>query len=190
MVEYPPVLTKRDFTRRYQKSEFGNRSPTWDTLDDFLADHNFVNGGKLANGTYHLRNKVAWGVTYYNLNLQQLVEQYRKLSDPTQWYISEMAPHDKNLIQGEVAYVGKLLQLTYSAVPNKPMRDALAEETRVSQGILAVMMLKHYMCPNSFEWLNILLSRYQGHVIEFSTFSVCWGTLPFYNSVFWEVRNY
>ncbi len=184
MAEYPPVKTKSDFVRRYKAGEFGNHSPTWNTLKEF---HRATPSN--SKGLFHLRCRTPGGATYYNLSESE-VDYYWHKVNPTDYYISGMAPHDKNLIQGEVQTIYGDLQLTCSTVPNKPMRDALAEHTQLARGIIAVSILKHFLCPNSYEWLNILLSRYPGHVVEFSTFSVNWGTLPNYNTSFWEVRLY
>lgn len=183
---FKPVLSKRDFAIRYKAGEFGNASPTWDRVDDFVrSGYN--------QGLVHLRNRVAGGPTYYDvapndvdLYLTQAIEDGVQLKD---LYVSAMAPTEKTLIQGEVIQDSNGLYLYYSRV-KKPMRDSLREGGREARGLLASNLLKTYLCSNSFEWLNVLLERYKLHVIEFSTYSTRWGTLPNYNTVFWEVRLY
>jgi hypothetical protein len=100
-----------------------------------------------------------------------------------------MAPTEETIFQGEVMWGLWGLELTYTTVA-LPMRDALLKETKLARGIIATFLLKHFLCPNSYEWLQVLLDYYPDHVVEFSTYSVNWGTLPGYNTVFWEVRKY
>lgn len=186
---YPPVQTKKDFTRRYRLGEFGNHSPTWETLKEFLDDYRCVLLSCQLNGLVHLRNRVAGGDTYYNLRPSNAISIWRSVDRPQDWYLSEMAPTDQTLFQGEVMRGIWGLELTYTTVA-KPMREALQEKTNCVRGIIASSFLRYYLDDNSYDWLEVLLDRYPDHVIEFSTYSICWGTLPHYNTVFWEVRKY
>lgn len=191
---YKPVLTKRDFVRRYKAGEFGNASPTWNTLKEFLHDHlisvcHYLDYKFKEGNVYHFRNRVAGGKTYYNQTGQEIINLWNGVDRPGDYYCSEMAPHHKGTIQGELGYVAGDLCLTYNT-QQLPMRDGFAVETKHKQGILAWLLLQDYMCHNSFYWLKHLLCEYPGHVIEFSCFSTNWGTLPHYNTVFWEVRSY
>lgn len=186
-----PVITKLDFVRRYALGEFGNAAPTWSTLEEYLE------GGY--PGLVHLRNRVAGGRTWYDLfgpnalrwAWNQTTERHGVA--PEQLYISAMAPTEKTILQGEVqqASGGRCgLELYYSTV-RKPMRDALRERAATADGILADSLLRGALCPNSYEWLQELIKRYPAHVVEFSAYSTCWGTLyPRFNTVFWEVRSY
>lgn len=178
-----PVLTKQDFVRRYQRGEFGNCSPTWDTIIDWrLSNPN-------PKCKYHLRNRIVGGNTYYNLTLKQLETQLSRLIDKDGWYISEMAPTEKTVIQGEVQQSDKGLYFRYTT-ERLPMREALAVSTRHATGIETICLLRRYLCPTSYDWLDHLLREYPAHVIEFSTYSEPWGTIPNMNTVFWEVRKY
>lgn len=193
---YKPVLSKPDFVQRYARGEFGNAAPTWQTLNEWqrhrkglVLDRQYM----LPNRLYHIRNRVAGADTWYNLPADK-VEATWDLAlyagyAPEQLYISEMAPTERTLIQGEVQQSIEHLDLLYTTVA-KPMRDALRERNLRINGLAAMMVLKNRMCPNSWEWLNLLLERYPDHVVEFSTYSVDWGTVAGYNTVFWEVRNY
>lgn len=183
-MEYPPVLTKRQFVELYRQGVFGNAAPTWDTLEDFTEQATTPTGKEL----FHLRNRVAGGETHYSLVWSQLANLWAGKRDRGQWYASQMAPSAETLLQGEVMETERGLYLYYSRV-RKPMREALAEQAAHAYGILAVSLLRWAMCPNSYEWLTELLRRYDHHVVEFSSFGVNWGTLPHFNSVFWEVRG-
>lgn len=184
---YPPVLSKRDFVRRYSAGEFGNASPTWQGYDDWV-----LRDSRFHSGLFHIRNRVAGAQTWYDVPTERMAvswEQATRLFDPSQLYISAMAPTAQTLFQGEVQQSERYLDLRYTTV-RKPMRDALREREHSVSGILAIQLLRHYLCGNSFEWLLLLLQRYPHHVIEFSTFAVKWGTVAGFNTVFWEVRMY
>lgn len=189
--KYPPVLSKIDFVRRYRLGEFGNCSPTWDSYDDWAANgFQSTTPGQL----YHIRNRVAGGPTFYNVPESELSFRWHDLvfrgTKPETLYISAMAPHDRGTIQGELMQSERgSLYLLYTR-GKKPMRDALAESSHEARGIVALTLLKHYLCPKSYDWLQVLLSRYPEHVIEFSCFSVEFGTLPGFNTCFWECRLY
>lgn len=181
-----PVLDKRNFALRYRLGEFGNASPTWDTLESFLSGPR--------PGLYHFRNGVEpGGETFYRRTLGQIQELWERAEKPSDWYVSEQIPADVEAglkLQGEVFESTSGLYLFYTTVA-KPMREALAERSDSAYGLVAMSLLRVLMDVNSFEWLMELLSLYDGHVVEFSTFSRPWGTLfPLYNTVFWEVRDY
>lgn len=183
---FPPVRTKRDFVKRYEQGEFGNCAPTWNTLHEFL-DSGYT------GGLIHIRNRIAGGKTWYNVAPNDVdlywTEALSSGLAPKDLYISAMCPTEKTLIQGEVYLTEEGINLYYSKVA-KPMREALKEEAHNLTGLIALMELQRYLCPNSMEWMRTLLDRYPHHVIEFTTLSTNWGTLPRYNTLFWEVRLY
>ena len=179
-----PVLRKVDFVRRYAAGEFGNASPTWDDLAQYQASG--------YTDLVHVRNRVAAGRTWYNVSVADVPAVWaeaKAIYRPSMLYISAMAPTDKTLFQGEVQRGSWGYELLFSTVA-KPMRDALREQSRCVTGVVASVLLKHFLCPRSLEWLGYLLDAYPGHVVEFSTYSVEWGTVAGFNTVFWEVRRY
>lgn len=182
---HKPVLSKRDFVERYSRGEFGNASPTWDTLNDFLASGYY--------GLVHIRNRVAGGPTWYNVRSDDVEYQWGEalhngVSEHS-LYISAMAPTAKTLIQGEVMQTENGLYFYHTWV-RKPMRDALRESSYEATGLTACLLLQTNMNPKSYDWLMELLRRYPEHVVEVSVYDVCWGTLPGFNTCFWEVRKY
>jgi len=70
------------------------------------------------------------------------------------------------------------------------MRDALREKATMVQGLRAKMLLQRHLDQNSLEWLAHLLKAYRDHVVEFTAYDHCWGTVEGYNTLFWEVRKY
>lgn len=193
----PPVLDKKDFVRRYKTGEFGNASPTWSNLEELLKTPHWR-----SYGPFHIRNRIAQGKSWYDQSADmmelswEIASRRIEVGGAHNLYISSMAPHWHNLIQGEVTqtpwdynYVDHLF-LRYSDLPDLPMRDAFEREQKYISGLGALSLLKSTLCPNSWDWLNQLLDNYPGHIIEFSTFSVDWGTVPGFNTVFWEIRAY
>lgn len=178
-----PVTSKRKFVRLYQRGAFGNRAPTWNGLDDYLSDD--------YHGLVHIRNRVAGGATYYNVSPGVVPYLWRKVtnSNSDSWYLSAMAPTEDTLIQGEVQRSPRVLDLRYTTV-RQPMRNALANEQYHAYGLQAVCLLRYYLDPASYDWLQELLDLYPDHVVEFSTYECCWGTEPCRNTVVWEVRRY
>ncbi len=181
-----PVLNKKDFVRRYAQSEFGNASPTWDTFEQWVDRR--VGVGNL----FHVRNRIAGGQTYYNVTCEKMWSVWHLAAVKygiENFYISAMCPTEKTVIQGEVQRGIWGLDLYYTMIA-KPMREALAIEARQTCGIIANVLLKTCLCQRSHEWLMYLLDEYPDHVVEFTTLSVEWGTVPGYNTLFWEVRAY
>lgn len=185
------VKSKRDFVRRFQTGEFGNKLATWQDLTDFC-----LNTNRKTRKLFHLRNRVAGGDTYYNLTRKQLVAKWKEVQAPASYYASEMCDHSKNLLQGEVMEclpgTGVGLYLFCSTAVGVPMRQALTDLESVQHytGMMATQVLRKNLNDNSFRWLMYLLETYPGHVVEFTALSRQCGVLPGYNTLFWEVRSY
>ena len=183
-MKYSPVLNKRDFVKRYKRGEFGNAAPTWSSVFEFKkastveCTKNFNQ-----NQLYHLRSKQPGGPTYYNLNFSQL----SRKKNVENYYVSAMAPTEKTILQGEIRQSTRHLELRYTTV-KKPMRDAFKVEDKTIFGLQVNYIVSSCLDANSQDWLYVLLDRYPNHIIEFSTYSTQWGTIPGYNTVFWEVR--
>lgn len=184
------MTNKSQFVERYNRGEFGNSSPSWDTIKSFLKE--FAGEWPSDKNLFHLRSKITGGPTRYNLayldirNIYEIMPQEKR---DKEWYVSCMAPSRKTLIQGEIQRSINHYDLTYSWI-KKPMREALKEQTLHLSGIQVPYLLKGYMDHNSYEWLQELLDLYPDHIVEFSTYSTQWGTVPNFNTVFWEVRKY
>lgn len=190
-----PVLNKHDFVKRYKVGHFGNASPTWDNYQQWFLDPRGCRPG-----LFHIRNRIAGGDTWYDVHWEDMDVTWgiaRNRVGERNLYISEMAPHEHNLIQGEVVQgpiagaATRHLYIWYSRQVGVPMREALrGPEKAEAGGIIATTLLRTLMCPNSWDWLNQLLDNFPGHVVEFSTFGVDWGTISNFNTCFWEVRGY
>jgi len=179
-----PVRTKRDFVRRYIAGEFGNHTRSWQGIDDCPC---------LGMENYHIRNRIIGGPTWYNVCGEHLRDMWEAVcsvhADPANLYISEMAPTPYTTIQGEVIRSPQGLYLYYNQVP-LPMRDGFRIERKEAFLVKAKELLRHYLCDNSWEWMQHLLDSYPDHVVEFSSYSQSCGTLPNHNTLFWEIRAY
>ena len=183
----PPVTTKEQFVRLYSQGHFGNRAPTWNTLEEYLeSGYN--------QGLVHIRNRVAGAPTWYDIPPGEVLAKVGELVGLGGWkqnqlYFSGMAPTELTTIQGEVQRSIRHLDLYWSNV-RKPMRQSLLEGGRQSYNLSARLLLERYLDPASYAWLEFLLEEYPEHVVEFSCYERNWGTLPNRNTVFWEVRRY
>lgn len=183
-----PVLNKKDFVKRYNKGEFGNRSPTWNTFNDFkLVKHD-------PHQKVHLRNRVRSGKTFYDIEarsveatLQHMVEEYGE--DPHNIYFSYMAPTEKTLIQGELAIRHEGLELFCSYEP-LTMRSALRSSGLTLKGLTAKMEIDRLLTHDDSKWLVSLAEKFEDHVVEFSAYSEPFGIIPGSKTCIWEVRKY
>ena len=191
-MNFASVDTKKDFVRRYSQGEFGNHSPTWDSLDDMEESDDGLGWIRTEGQLFHIRNRIKGGDTWYDVKGEDLADCWYSacaLVGKENLYISAMAPTEKTVIQGELMQSSEGLYLFYTHV-RMPMREALKKHPEEASGLKLLFLLRLYLCPNSYDWIQILLERYPNHVIEFSTYSTNFGTLPGYNTCFWEVRNY
>ncbi len=184
---FNPVLTKKDFVKRYALGEFGNCAPTWNDFESWARDN--LNTSEVT--PFHIRNRITGGKTWYDVQKSEMVGRWLtacSVVGKENLYISAMCPTEKTVLQGEVMQGVNGLYLYYSQIA-KPMRAALSEEAHEATGLKAKFLLEQYLDWNSLDWLYGLLDRYPEHVIEFTTLSVKWGTVPGYNTLFWEVRK-
>ena len=177
-----PVLSKSDFINRYLEGEFGNMSPSWTDPREFRDRFD-------PHERYHLRNCTPSGITFYDLWWLEVLNLWEKVPNERDFYVSMMAPTHLTVIQGEVWESPTGLYTMTSPIA-LPMREALRELTYHDRGLRAREQLRHFMNDKSYDWLLYLLKEYPGHVIEFSVYSRCWGTVPGHNTVTWEVRKY
>jgi hypothetical protein len=194
-MNFPPVLTKTDFVRRFEEGEFGNRSPTWKSLREFyVALEEGVGQPVSLKDTFHLRNRIKGGKSWYNvpsIKVLEVANQAIKAREATQesLYVAAMCPTSKTTLVGEVFRGVGGLNLSYRTEA-VTMRDAMALGFKFEKGYVANVILKTKMDVSSYEWLNYLLDTYEDHVVEFTTLSTCWGLIPRFNTLFWEVRKY
>lgn len=191
--EFLPIMTKKQFVNLYSRGMLGNASPTWNTFTEFnkyvAETYGNVDIECDSPQRYHLRNRKTGGVTFYDLHYAEAWQTWLNLGSERGrgFYCSAMAPTELTLINGEVMQSEQGLQLFYSTVP-KPMRDSLKEGGKQVTGVVASRIIQHFMNAKSWDWMQVLLDRYPFHVVEFSCYDRCWGTVPGFNTCFWEIR--
>lgn len=181
------ILTKKDASARYLRGDFGNRMPTYASLEDVTTwpIGLMYRGPRPGRRFMHYAEPIFHRLGAETLWRIWLTEFH---ADPEKICISGSTADHKLLIQGEVMESETGLWLRWSDV-NLTMPLALAEASYYAIGLSARVLLQHYMDCASYENLQRLLEEYSGAVVEFSVFERCLGTLE-HNTVFWEVRHY
>lgn len=189
------IRNKRLMYQLFEKGEFGNRPRTWGDLTDLLAS-DFR--GEV--GMFQKDPRGGGGLVRYNVPVAAAAEHTAKWATkgvrPTDIQYTEMAPHQHNLIQGEVMGPSRLpwsaetcdWSMSYNCAVGLTMRDARALPWRQS-GKYTRTLLRQLLDRPSFNNLEYLLDQYPEHAVEFSTFRVPVGVLG-WNTIFWEVRLY
>ena len=180
-----PVLTKKDFYRRYYQGEFGNTSYMW---SNFLEWESSGYSKLVAIRTLRPKGRCDYFIPNWDVAFR-----WNDFIDngyhPEELNISAQIPEEDKLCQGEVSIVDGKLHAWLSE-DLRPMRSALRENSFHLKGFKAHWYLKAKLCHNSWEWLWYLLENYPGHTVEFSTLRYSWGTIPGHNTIIWEVRKY
>lgn len=172
------IRSKIEYYRLWRAGVLGNRPRTWATLEDLLKSG--------WPGPVTLRSTQVGFKTKYDLSIKEAATCASLTVGAT---FNESLPDDKLLIQGEAMRGERGLELTYSII-RKPMKLALAEETRWANGVVAKALLDHYLWPPSRDDFEALWDLYPDSVIEFGAYSIAVGDQPHRNTLIWEVRNY
>lgn len=187
------IQNKRDMYELYNRGHFGNRLRTWNSLEEFFASD--------YEGQVSLRYRgpLPGGLGLYGVERREvacLVERAEVVTrekglsfDRSLVMLNEAAPDDRLMIQGEVQRTPELgVYLRHSFVKTR-MRIAM-EEPLHATGLRALILLRTYLDPNSYEDVQELLDIYDGHVVEFSTYEMTIGDCPRRNTIVWECRGY
>lgn len=179
------IRTKREMYEAYHRGRFGNRLRAWSGVQAWRESE--------YQGEVVLRSKSsAGGRVAYRLDASEVastLEAWGVELTSAEIEINESAPDSDILIQGEVERSELYLTLTFSTL-RLPMRDALARDSNTVTGLKALLLLRRYLDPSSFDDLWGLLEDFDGAVVEFSCWSSDVGICPRRNTVFWEVRHY
>ena len=103
--------------------------------------------------------------------------------------VTPMMPDDLIVVQGEAmrsAQHGWSFTLSYE---KRPMRMSLGNSA-LHAGPIYLSVLRGLMTPSSYDDFETLFETYPDSVVEFSVYSRNVGTLPYRNTIIWEVRNY
>lgn len=185
------MCSKADFFRRFYADEFGNRCPIWFDYDQWARIYwCTAKASAESDARFMIRSQRPGGLMLPNLQPYEVANAWLTHGSREQMSISLMSPHHRQTINGELSADHRGLCLFYSHV-REPMRSSLAKGGRQVYGLRARHVLEHELHePSDLDHLYRLLACYPGHVIEFTAFEVCWGTVPRSKCVIWEVRKY
>lgn len=190
----PNLLRKPWAYDEYQQGRFGNKLTTWSSVNDWR------NSSHKGNVVLRYSGGKGGGKAAYNLTPEQAEQEIAKwLSEGVELYhikVNESAPDECLTIQGEVCRSIRGLELRYGT-DKVPMRVAM-ENPKYLHGVSALLVLQDYLWSDSYEDIMSIfdiyggtIDQYQGHVVEFSAYSIGLGCLPSgRNTLIWEVRNY
>lgn len=192
------IKNKEINNKLWNKGVLGNKLRSWNSYDELISS-----GYKGTVSIRYLEASQGGGGRYrYEvpiLEIQNVIKEWIDNSAiESKIFFNESAPDSCLLIQGELMYdVVKNVNdngtcgynLFYCKIPGK-MRDVLFKYGSSAEGLYAKILLQHYMDAYSFEDICLLLEKYPGHVIEFSTYGINLGNIPGRNTIIWEVRKY
>ncbi len=176
-----PVRTKRQSARLFARGVFGNNIRTWESIDAVRREGY---DGLLVLRT--ARGALGGGRAVYDLTVNAAA---KVPFDPSVNYFNEQVNHPDNpvVINGECMRTHRGLELTYNTV-DLPMRPALKHPDVCSvHGLVALEVMRTLVCPQGLSAIEEVLEMFDGHVIEFSTFTRRFGSLN-WRTVIWEVR--
>lgn len=183
------VTSKADSYRRYNAGEFGNKLRTWNSLAELLkSDY---------TGRVVMRYKGgAGGAKYPRLGEQITIDEATAVipawksagAREDQIVYGEAAPDNALTIQGEIMLSEDHVSLFWSDEKTQ-MRKAM-QSAQQWYGLRALSLLKIKLSPGSYDDIQILLEQFPTSVIEFSAYRYNLGSIPYRNTLIWEVRNY
>jgi hypothetical protein len=179
------IKDKMEAYAAYEKLQFGNKLKTWSSLEELL-DSGWTN--KVA-----IRYQVPQSrYTNYALTVAEAVDHVAHCvgdgANEKLFRFNEAAPDDKILFQGELTRNHEGLVLSWS--PEFTMHRYAMKEPRLAMGMSAMMNLRKYCSPASYDDLMDLLYLYEDSIIEFSVYERELGWARGRNTVVWEVRDY
>jgi hypothetical protein len=175
------LTTKAASYGLYLRGLLGNKLRTWTSYEELL-DSNYQGtvtvrgGGRFTN--YETKIEDIPGV------ITGWIEKGEKRSLIT---FNESAPDSDLIIQGEVKIDIYGFNLFYCTEPIK-MRPAMWK-AETAEGLEARLILEHFLDGPSMDNIKDLLDKYDGHVVEFSTYSKVLGNRN-RNTIILEVRKY
>jgi hypothetical protein len=180
------IKDKREMYKLYHAGEFGNKIRSWSSYEEM------INSGY--QDPFSIRYRVPmskwckYAIPFEDA--EKVMNQFiSEGADPKLFEFGEMGPDEKSRVfQGEVMRSIRYYDLLWTTL-GKPMRIALAEESRYDTGVKALTLVKHHFDGPSWENLNFLFDKYDGCVVEFTNYDKPMGNLN-WNTVFWEVRHY
>lgn len=179
------IASKQQFYELSRHGLAGNRLEFW-SGQEFLASPPPARGR-----TFCLRSlQLSWDRVRYRMPLQDVLRRLKRMSpeELSQIVVSEMAPDERLLLQGEIMRSERGLLLLYNRTPGLSMREALPG-METACGLAARLMVEQALDWPSREFLWEALDCWDGAVVEFTAYGCRLGSHG-WNTVFWEIRHY
>jgi hypothetical protein len=161
------ITSKREMYEALIRGDFGNTLPVWTDLDAFRKAG--------VTGKCGIRSNKPGGDCYYNIPANDVGEFFEN-----GMIISQMAPDEKLLLQGEFNINSRHLYYSKAQVP---MRLALLNFGKYAHGAMAMHLLRTYLNPSSIADFEVLMEQYPESVIEFGAYDIDLGTVPGRNTI-------
>jgi hypothetical protein len=181
------IRNKSDYLFMWHEKLLGNKALTWNSFQEA------IDSGWKKPICFRGKKNIKRSLVHYNISLNKVKEKIQfletqgiKESDLT---FNQSMPDEDLTIQGELTLSHRGLELHYTT-KKVPMNQALKKEQINTHGLQAILLLKRYTDPASYEDLNLLLDIFPDAVIEFSCYRIPIGHIKGRNTVIWEVRNY
>jgi hypothetical protein len=179
------IPNKEASYKLFEAGRFGNKPQTWPSLDELIASG--------FNGLVALRYKEPGSrFCRIGMTLQQLIQQRETWisegADPKKFTFIDGSLENIRQFQGEIQRSERYYDLTYT-LEDGPMRVALAKQTLHATGLKAYGLMKKYMDPADFDWMQELFDEWPTAVIEFTCFQKTSGSCR-RRAHIWEVRDY
>lgn len=167
----------------WQLGAFGNKLKTWTTPAQ-------VPGIRYRTSTAKrdlaLRSKITGGPFYPRLTWDEVDARWNP-----DFYVCEMAPHDHEIVQGEIQRDAGGLYFYYTFL-QETMRVAMKYPCawREMRGYKVNLYLQSVMLPLSWIELQDCLDLHPDAVVEFTVFDYFVGDRPGRNTIIWECRSH
>ena len=181
------IETKAEYYEKWHAGALGNKLRSWSSLAAIWeSDY---------RGRVVMRVKQAsgHGLVAYNLTLHEaemLSSSWLDLRNIPLKLIqyNEAAPDEHLVMQGEVMRSVYHYDLYYSTEKTQ-MRTAMKKAVHMC-GASAMLYLRSVMTEASYQQLQELFSEYPDSVVELSVYQSCLGSMPGYNTLIWECRDF
>lgn len=191
---YPRTVdSKNNFYLIHETGMIWNKAKTWQNYREIIES------GWTKPVCMRARNGTARKNVKYNISLEHVAEQiseWEKSGIKEDDIVYNQSMPDEHLtIQGEIMQQHSGLYLLYSTV-QKPMNQALEEESNHAFGLTAKLLLQKYFDNRSYEQMQNLFDFFARDctepsiIIEFGAYDINVGNIPGRNTVVWEIRDY
>jgi len=177
------ISSKRQFYTLWRAGVLGNRPCMFDTAAEALADPHH-------HPEFGMREMGKPGGLFL-ISKRNDLEIHLRAWPEIRWQIDGGAPNHLVELQGEVVRTERGTEGYFAVRSRMDIRSAMrAGLYAPKRGLTALLLMRHFMDPSSYDDVQTLLDEYPDHVIEFASFPCNVGVIPNRNTIVWEVRAY